>query len=69
MNIELNPKLIKCARVLDGKTLYTCNLSDYEFKTKNYALAINRSNERYVKVERSVVDCSSTMPNELILPQ
>jgi hypothetical protein len=68
MNIEINPKLIKCARVRNDKILYTCNLSEFEFKTKNYALAINRSNERFVKVERSVVDCTDKSASKIIYP-
>lgn len=69
MNIEINPKLYKCARISNNQVLFKCELSDWELKTKNYALAINRSNDRYVKISSSIVDTSHQVCSKVILPK
>jgi hypothetical protein len=69
MNIETNPKLHKCARINDKKVLFKCELSEWELKTKNYALAINRSEDRYVKISSSIVDTSHQVFSKVILPK
>jgi len=68
MNIEINPKLYKCARIKDNQVLFKCELSEWELKTKNYALAINRSNDRYVKISSSIVNTSHQACSKVILP-
>lgn len=68
MNIETNPILFKCARISNNKVIYECELSEYEFRSKNYALAINRSTDRFVKREHTIVDSTSHTKTKVILP-
>ncbi len=69
MNIETNPILFKCARISNNKVIYECKLSEYEFRTKNYALAVNRSSDRYVKHDSTIVDSTIHTNTKVILPK